>query len=126
MQEEIAGRVERLPTVATIAIAALLALSGCLRSPRSNGNSPTSCGDVSEGSKEIYWGAVWLTYCEGRRGLTLGMDEGTPDGDRIAVPSEARWPKLLPEWAHHRRTEIIDTIRKLAAESGHRVIFDVF
>lgn len=104
-------------------LAISLLLSGCLKAPRSTDSNPDTCLRTPEGEKRIYFGVEWLTYCEGHRGFVVGMDAQTPGGDRIAASTEQEWPKLFPAWAHGRRAEILNTIRKLAAEKGRRVLF---
>src|SRR4051812_1647134 len=98
----------------------------CSRAEVPSENNPRICKHTGEGVKDIWYGADTLTYCEGSRGLTFGMAYGTPEGDRLAVPSESRWARESPEWAQRRRTEILETVRKLAAAKGRRVVYDEY
>jgi len=57
----------------------------------------------------------YIKYMEGKNALEFQVDPGLKTSSVIHIPSAEAWKKGLPEWARHRREEILDRIKKKSA-----------
>jgi hypothetical protein len=82
---------------------------------------PRICSAAAPGPQartRIIWGVTRLRYFEDDNELQLIL-EMTTHYDIVYVPTARRWPQRMPEWARHRRDDIMAEIKRLAV--GHPV-----
>jgi hypothetical protein len=95
-------------------------------SPRRQAARTTMGPKVEDGPRprtRITIGPSGLFYFEDDNVLRLYL-EMTPRYDIVYVPTVRRWPERMPEWARHRRDDIMAEIRRLAVDRPIRWVDD--
>ena len=72
-------------------------------------------GDKSkQNPPAVEMGWRYVAYREGREGLVFQIEPMVKGPDTVYVPDEASWTTEAPQWARHRRSDILEYLRSVA------------